>query len=51
MAITLIVFILYGVLASGFCWHALRSLCVMLWLRRSFAIAFVALSISLTVIR
>ena len=51
MAITLIVFALYGVLASGFCWHALRSLCVMLWLRRSFAIAFVALSISLTVIR
>jgi threonine/homoserine/homoserine lactone efflux protein len=53
MAITLIVFVLYGVLASGFRRQVMRSPNVMLWLRRSFAVMFVALGISLalTVIR
>jgi threonine/homoserine/homoserine lactone efflux protein len=53
MAITLIVFVLYGVLASGFRRHVMRSPAVMLWLRRAFAVTFIALSISLatTVIR
>jgi threonine/homoserine/homoserine lactone efflux protein len=49
MAITLIVFVLYGVLASGFRQRVLQSPGVMLWLRRSFAVMFVALSISLAV--
>jgi threonine/homoserine/homoserine lactone efflux protein len=49
MAITLIVFVLYGVLASGFRRHVRRSPGMMLWLRRSFAITFIALSISLAV--
>jgi threonine/homoserine/homoserine lactone efflux protein len=47
MAITLIVFVLYGVLASGFRRQVLRSPAVMLWLRRAFAVTFVALSVSL----
>ena len=49
MAITLIVFVLYGVLASRFRRQVQRSPNVMLWLRRSFAVIFVALSISLAV--
>ena len=49
MAITLIVFVLYGVLASGFRRQVQRSPGVMLWLRRAFAVIFVALSISLAV--
>lgn len=49
MAITLIVFVLYGVLASGFRWRVQRSPGAILWLRRTFAITFVALSISLAV--
>jgi threonine/homoserine/homoserine lactone efflux protein len=53
MAITLIVFVLYGVLASGFRRQVMRSPNALLWLRRSFAVVFVALGISLalTVIR
>jgi threonine/homoserine/homoserine lactone efflux protein len=53
MAITLIVFVLYGVLASGFRRQVMRSPNALLWLRRSFAVVFVTLGISLalTVIR
>lgn len=47
MAITLVVFVLYGVLASGVRRYVLSSPRTVLWLRRSFAVAFAGLGIKL----
>ena len=46
---TVLTGLLYGVLASGFRRRVQRSPGAILWLRRTFAITFVALSISLAV--
>ena len=47
MALTLIVFVLYGVLASSVRQYVVGSPSVILWLRRSFAAAFAGLGIRL----
>lgn len=47
MALTLIVFVLYGLLASSLQQRALRSPRVILWLKRSFAASFALLGIRL----
>ena len=49
MLITLIVFVLYGVLASGVRGYVVHSPRVVLWLKRSFAAAFAGLGIRLVV--
>jgi threonine/homoserine/homoserine lactone efflux protein len=50
MAMTLIVFILYGILANGVRRHVVNSPRVIVWLQRSFAATFAALGIKLAVI-
>jgi threonine/homoserine/homoserine lactone efflux protein len=47
MAITLIIFVLYGVLASGVRQYVIHSPRLIAWLRRSFAVAFAALGVKL----
>ena len=49
MLITLVVFVLYGVLASGVRRYVVNSPSAVAWLRRSFAVAFAALGIRLAV--
>ena len=49
MLITLVVFVLYGVLASGVRRYVVNSPNAVAWLRRSFAVAFAALGIRLAV--
>lgn len=50
MALTLVVFAVYGVLASSVRKHVVGSPRVVIWLRRSFAAAFAALGIRLAFI-
>lgn len=47
MAITLVIFVIYGVLASGVRKHVVNSPRLIIWLRRSFAATFAALGIKL----
>ena len=47
MAITLIIFVLYGVLASGVRQYVVDSPKVILWLKRTFAAAFAGLGVKL----
>jgi threonine/homoserine/homoserine lactone efflux protein len=47
MAMTLIVFILYGILANGVRRYVVKSPRIVLWLQRSFAATFAALGIKL----
>lgn len=47
MALTLVVFVFYGVLASGVRERVVRSPSVIVWLRRSFAAAFAVLGVRL----
>ncbi|MEZ4519934.1 MAG: hypothetical protein R3C44_24930 [Chloroflexota bacterium] len=47
MLITLIIFVLYGLLANGVRRQVVNSPGVVAWLQRSFAVAFVALGIRL----
>ncbi len=47
MALTLIVFVLYGVLASSVRKYVVNSPSVVLWFRRSFAVAFAGLGVKL----
>lgn len=47
MALTLIIFSLYGLLASGVRRYVVSSPSVVLWLRRSFAVAFAGLGLKL----
>ena len=49
MVITLIIFVLYGVLASSVRKYVVGSPRVILWLRRSFAAAFAGLGVRLAV--
>lgn len=49
MAITLVVFVLYGALASGVRRHVVNSPRVIILLRRSFAAAFAALGVRLAI--
>jgi threonine/homoserine/homoserine lactone efflux protein len=49
MAMTFVVFVLYGLFAAGVRDHVLARPRVLLWLRRSFAAAFVALGAKLAV--
>ena len=50
MAITLVVFVLYGTLASGVRHYVIHSPKVMIWVRRSFAVTFAILGLRLAVI-
>ncbi len=47
MALTLIIFILYGLLANGVRQYAINSPRLILWLQKSFAVTFAALGIKL----
>lgn len=47
MALTLIIFILYGLLANGVRRYAVNSPRLIVWLQRSFAVTFAALGIKL----
>jgi threonine/homoserine/homoserine lactone efflux protein len=47
MAMTLIIFILYGLLANGFRKYVVNSPKLMVWLQRSFAAIFAALGVKL----
>ena len=47
MAITLIIFVLYGILASSVRRYVVNSPSVIMWLRRSFAAAFAGLGVKL----
>ena len=47
MAITLIVFVLYGILASSVRQYVVNSPKVVIWLKRSFAVAFAGLGVRL----
>ncbi len=47
MGITLIIFVIYGVLASGVRQHVVKSPTLILWLRRAFAATFAALGVRL----
>ena len=49
MAITLIVFVLYGILASSVRKYVVGSPRIILWLRRSFAAAFAGLGVRLAI--
>lgn len=49
MAITLIVFVIYGALASGVRKYVVNSPNVIAWLRRAFAVTFAALGLKLAV--
>jgi threonine/homoserine/homoserine lactone efflux protein len=51
MAITLIVFVLYGVLASRVREYVVNSPGAIAWLRRTFALTFAALGLKLAVDR
>ncbi len=47
MAITLVIFMIYGILASGVRKHVVHSPRVIVWLRRSFAVTFATLGVKL----
>jgi threonine/homoserine/homoserine lactone efflux protein len=47
--ITLVIFVIYGVLASAVRQYVIQSPKVILWLRRSFAVVFAALGLRLAV--
>lgn len=47
MALTLIIFILYGILANGVRQYAMSSPRLIIWLQKSFAITFAALGVKL----
>ncbi len=47
MAMTLIIFILYGVLANGFRTYVMNSPKLLIWLKRSFAATFAAFGVKL----
>ncbi len=47
MAITLIIFILYGITANGVRRHVINSPRLIVWLQRSFAVTFAALGVKL----
>jgi threonine/homoserine/homoserine lactone efflux protein len=47
MAMTLVIFILYGIAANGFSRHVTSSPRLVLWLQRSFAAIFAALGVKL----
>jgi len=47
MALTLVVFVIYGLLATAFRTAVLESPRVQAWLRRSFAAAFAGLAVNL----
>jgi threonine/homoserine/homoserine lactone efflux protein len=49
MAMTLIIFILYGLMAHGLRRHGTRSPRLTVWAQRSFAAAFAALGVKLAV--
>jgi threonine/homoserine/homoserine lactone efflux protein len=49
MLITLVVFVVYGILASAVRQYVIQSPKVILWLRRSFAVVFAALGLRLAV--
>ena len=49
MVITLVVFILYGILASSVRQYVVNSPRVVIWLKRSFAVAFAGLGVRLAV--
>ena len=47
MAITVIIFVLYGIMANGVRRHVINSPRLIVWLQRSFAVTFAALGIKL----
>ena len=49
MAMTLVIFILYGIAANGVSMHVVNSPRLIVWLQRSFAATFAALGIKLAV--
>lgn len=51
MAMTFVVFALYGVFAAAMRRHVVSRPAVMLWMRRSFAAAFVGLGVKLAIIQ
>jgi threonine/homoserine/homoserine lactone efflux protein len=49
MAVTFVVFALYGLFAAGFRTHVIRRPRVVTWMRRSFAAAYVVLAARLAI--
>lgn len=50
MAMTFVVFVIYGLLAHAFRTTVIESVPVQVWLRRSFAAAFAGLGVHLAVV-